>query len=500
MTRILKSVSVVVVLALVLALVAVVPLPVTPAQAQAGNLTWAPMYIDGTADNILYIDCPEAVSFAWEDDDGTWFTANSYEGSSQEFNITFQNLDSASHDLDFSYDGDDDIAEEDVSMDPSSVTIPGGGTATVTFTLDLTDDATYPAVTSDDWYDYYYVDIDIDYDDSYVTYLEFYDYVIPTSVPVLPNVELYDVDFDDQEYDVYTMRNYFEIDGMDNLEDIEDSYYGDDFWDDSYVEEFYDEIGDSDSPWWNWDSSEMNILGDGSVRIIDHATLTGDLSDVTWDKTWLFTHDDWWVKTTNTFTNTGTEAVSFSMSYYVDNYANSGTGIMVPGVYDDWTLTDDIDPFEIAKNDMTQPVIYECDLTGDYSETTPGAFGAIVFDPLPEYNSVGVDPAASSGTAIYFEDEDYHYFYYRFDLDVGESVTIDPYYIFTGSCPDAEQYLMDAVGSILAPPPPPPPRAVGGTVYPINKASVLIPWLGLAFVLILAVGGGALALRKRRTQ
>ena len=50
------------------------------------------------------------------------------------------------------------------------------------------------------------------------------------------------------------------------------------------------------------------------------------------------------------------------------------------------------------------------------------------------------------------------------------------------------------------PPPPPPPRAVGGTVYPINKAAVLMPWLGLALILILAVGGGTLALRKRRTQ
>ncbi len=44
------------------------------------------------------------------------------------------------------------------------------------------------------------------------------------------------------------------------------------------------------------------------------------------------------------------------------------------------------------------------------------------------------------------------------------------------------------------------PISVGGTVYPINKAAVLMPWLGLALVLILAVGGGTLALRKRRTQ
>jgi hypothetical protein len=41
---------------------------------------------------------------------------------------------------------------------------------------------------------------------------------------------------------------------------------------------------------------------------------------------------------------------------------------------------------------------------------------------------------------------------------------------------------------------------VGGTVYPINKTIVLMPWVGLALVLILAIGGGTLALRRRRTR
>ncbi len=48
------------------------------------------------------------------------------------------------------------------------------------------------------------------------------------------------------------------------------------------------------------------------------------------------------------------------------------------------------------------------------------------------------------------------------------------------------------------PPPPPPPVAVGGEVSPINKASVLAPWLGL--ILILAIGGGILVLRRRRAH
>jgi hypothetical protein len=45
-----------------------------------------------------------------------------------------------------------------------------------------------------------------------------------------------------------------------------------------------------------------------------------------------------------------------------------------------------------------------------------------------------------------------------------------------------------------------PKATVGGEVYPINKAEVLVPWIGLASVLILALGVGTLALRRRRTN
>jgi len=44
----------------------------------------------------------------------------------------------------------------------------------------------------------------------------------------------------------------------------------------------------------------------------------------------------------------------------------------------------------------------------------------------------------------------------------------------------------------------PPPLSVGGEVYPINKAGVLAPWLGL--ILILAIGGGIFALTRRRAH
>lgn len=47
-------------------------------------------------------------------------------------------------------------------------------------------------------------------------------------------------------------------------------------------------------------------------------------------------------------------------------------------------------------------------------------------------------------------------------------------------------------------PPPPPSGAVGGTVYPIDKAAALLPWLGLGAILILTTGG--LILVRRRTR
>jgi len=48
----------------------------------------------------------------------------------------------------------------------------------------------------------------------------------------------------------------------------------------------------------------------------------------------------------------------------------------------------------------------------------------------------------------------------------------------------------------FSPPIAPPPPPVGGEVYPVNKVSLLAPWLGLA--LLLAAGGGILVMRRRR--
>ncbi len=45
-------------------------------------------------------------------------------------------------------------------------------------------------------------------------------------------------------------------------------------------------------------------------------------------------------------------------------------------------------------------------------------------------------------------------------------------------------------------PPPPPSGTVGGEVYPVDKAALLLPWLGLGLVLILAAGGLILVRRQ----
>jgi len=42
--------------------------------------------------------------------------------------------------------------------------------------------------------------------------------------------------------------------------------------------------------------------------------------------------------------------------------------------------------------------------------------------------------------------------------------------------------------------------AVGGEVSAIDKAALPMPWIALAVVLILAIGGGAFFVRRRRTQ
>jgi hypothetical protein len=79
---------------------------------------------------------------------------------------------------------------------------------------------------------------------------------------------------------------------------------------------------------------------------------------------------------------------------------------------------------------------------------------------------------------------------FRVKMNIDYDCTFDdggiPYYAFYWETLD--------VDFLISPP------AVGGEVYSINKVAVLMPWLGLATALILAVGSGALLLRRRRIK
>jgi len=46
--------------------------------------------------------------------------------------------------------------------------------------------------------------------------------------------------------------------------------------------------------------------------------------------------------------------------------------------------------------------------------------------------------------------------------------------------------VTDGEVRVTTPAPPPAPPIVGGTVYPVDKVSILMPWVGLALLLALA--------------
>jgi serine protease len=111
-----------------------------------------------------------------------------------------------------------------------------------------------------------------------------------------------------------------------------------------------------------------------------------------------------------------------------------------------------------------------------------GGTGAIAADPL-------------------FDDAQYHIVYPDSPcIDVGDNSAPslpstdfegDPR-IFDGDDDGTDTVDIGADEYYVAPPPPPPPPpprgAVGGTVYPVDKAAILLPWLGLGAVLVLVAG------------
>jgi hypothetical protein len=469
-------------LALLLSLAALL-MPATPAQANdeadpanQGNLEWAPMYLNGTFNKIVLTNCPETVAFAWQNG-GPGLSSYAYEGDNDVcFTVTFRNLDTVDHDLNFTW-SDGDITGADWTITPNPATIPAGETADVTFCCDLSNTTAYPTFPHGDWYGSYWAEFDVGYDDLYATYMDFSVGVLPTdgSVPVMPTVAVEFIDFFDEIYSVDNMRIDPWIEGMHRFNALFDAYSHDRFFDDygCGLLQIYDETAWTHEGFVPLDS-EMNILEDGSVEIIDHATLTGGLSNVTWNRTWHFTHDDPYLRVTDVYTNAGADPVSFSISTYLINWAEQGAAIRVPGVQDEWTMFYTYDSSEeayyptippIMADDMAAPVIFECDAAGYRSAEAPGAFGAVVFPTeVPYYDSTGGIPDQACqprrGTALFFASPDYNgqVFSYRYDLAPGESKTLETYYVFTGGYPSSsygpEKELYDVVYSLLSWPAP----------------------------------------------
>jgi len=167
-----------------------------------------------------------------------------------------------------------------------------------------------------------------------------------------------------------------------------------------------------------------------------------------------------------------------------DNEATTGVG---GGIYYNNTPSLAIDYNDVYAN--TAPA------DDDYSGCTGGT-GAISDDPLFEDEGAGdyhldADPPPNFSPCI----------------DAGSNAAVpgwlttdfegDPR-VFDGNDDGTATVDMGADEYYVAPPPPPSRGAVGGTVYPIDKAALLLPWLGLSIFLILAAG--ALTLIKRRVR
>ena len=459
--------------ALLLSLAAV-PMPVTPAEANdegnpvnRGNLEWAPLYLDGTHNKIALTNCPETVSFDWYQG-GTEpeLSRYAYEGDDHVcFTVTFKNLDTADHDLNFTW-ADGEIADVDWTITPDPVTIPASETADVTFCCDLSNTTTYPVFPWGDWHGWYRAKFDVGYDGLHATSMYLDVCVLPTdgSVPVVPTVFLQFVYISGGVFYANSMRFATYSEGLQTVN------FG--FSDFMYYCSIVDQVGVYDETAWvyvDWAAPdwEMNILDDGSVEIMARTSFTYGLSDVTWDRTWHLTHDAPYLQVTDVYTNTGTDPMSFSISNYLINPATEGAAIKVPGVHDGWTMFCAWDALHeqyyptippIMADDMAAPVIFECDAAGVWSAEAPGAFGAVVFPTeVPYYNSTGAFPWwARRGTAFSIGNE--LIFSYRYDLAPGESKTLETYYVFTGSYPSSsygpEEELYGVVYSLLSWPAP----------------------------------------------
>lgn len=184
-----------------------------------------------------------------------------------------------------------------------------------------------------------------------------------------------------------------------------------------------------------------------------------------------------------TFTNVAGSSRTLVVTEYLDgdvvDYSNDF------GAYDAtyeviWQFDEAVSPSRLIAFTGTSSgpglVGFEANELGDVDHT-PGGLDNVVVNDL-DGDGVSDSPYSDAETDLQWN---------MGTVNAGQSATLTIKALFaTGTVPTA----------LFPPPPLPPGPAVGGEVYPVNRASILAPWLGLA--LILAVGGGILVLRKRQ--
>lgn len=137
--------------------------------------------------------------------------------------------------------------------------------------------------------------------------------------------------------------------------------------------------------------------------------------------------------------------------------------------------------YEIDNDATSTPLVTYSDIKGGYSGATNIDDNPLFVDPAADdYHLQSGSPCIDKGTNTGAPTEDIE----------GNPRPIDGDGI-PGAVTDMGAY------EYVPPPPTPPPVEVGGTVYPVNKLTVLAPWIILAAVIIPVA---TIVIRRRRAQ